>query len=114
MQPVQRMHNVEQCHCFTHFVCLQRSNQMQFNFGVARPEFRPFGFRFLDPVLAEYPVPRIKYRNNALRGMSFADGYQPDFGGRCDGRPPRGLNSCIYGLEVFRGPKRNSCGFGVL
>ena len=60
---------------------------MQLGVGKLGLQRRPFFFRLLHPVLAEYPVPGFESRENALGGMALANRYQ----GHVSGRVPRRL-----------------------
>src|SRR5205085_11697002 len=103
---------IEQRHRFARLIALQRPDQVQFDIRIARAQLRPFRFRFLNPVLAEYPVTRLQYRQDALGTMSL--------GHRDELHPVRGSNSRTFrlfyagenNLEVFGRIERNSpvCG----
>jgi hypothetical protein len=55
------------------FIGLQRTDEMQFEAGMARFERRPFFQRFLDPVFAENPLTRADHGCNVWRGKGLGD-----------------------------------------
>ena len=65
--PVDRMDHIEQRHGVARLVRLQRTDQMQFDSGIADLQVRPFTLRFLDAVLAEHPLPGVQHGYNVRR-----------------------------------------------
>ena len=55
---------------------------MQLGVGKLGLQRRPFFFRLLHPVLAEYPVPGFESRANTPGGMALANRYQGHVSGR--------------------------------
>jgi hypothetical protein len=74
------MDGVEQLHGLGGLVRLQTADSMEAQVGMTRKQRRPFGERFLNPILAEIALPSGNQHLDLLIRSAFADSDQLDLG----------------------------------